>query len=74
MKYAKQFKVVPYSTETPSVSQLPSTFNNAFTKNISSDKKVIIYNQALSRIKDLTVEIYLRVPKKTKIMKLMMKL
>ena len=56
MKYAKKFKVVPYSTETPTASQLTSTFNNALTKNTFSDEKVKIYNQALSRIKDLTPE------------------
>ena len=56
MKYAKKFKVVPYSTETPTASQLTSSFNNALTKNTFSDEKVKIYNQALSRIKDLTTE------------------
>ena len=56
MKYAKNFKVASYSTETPTASQLTSTFNNALTKNTFSDEKVKIYNQALSRIKDLTPE------------------
>ena len=53
MKYAKK---VQSSTETPSVSQLISTFNNALTKNIFWDEKVKIKNQAFSRIKYLTAE------------------
>ena len=47
MKYAKKFKVVPYSIETPTVSQLTSTLNNSLTKNTFSDEKVKIYNQEL---------------------------
>ena len=53
MKYAKKFKLVPYSTETPGVSQVTTTFNNALTSNTFPDEKVKIYNQALSKIKEL---------------------
>ena len=53
MKYAKKFKLVPYSTETPGVSQVATTFNNALTSNTFPDEKVKIYNQALSKIKEL---------------------
>ena len=53
MKYAKKFKLVPYSTETPEVSQVATTFNNALTSNTFPDEKVKIYNQALSKIKEL---------------------
>jgi len=53
MKYAKKFKVVPYSAETPGISQVNSTFNNALTSNTFPDEKVKIYNQALSKIKDV---------------------
>ena len=56
MKYAKKFKVVPYSIETPAVSQLTSTFNNSLTKLTFSDEKVKIYNQGLSKIKELNSE------------------
>ena len=50
MKYAKKFKLILYSTETPAVSQVTTTFNNAFTSNTFPDEKVKINNQALSKI------------------------
>jgi hypothetical protein len=53
MKYAKKFKLVPYTNETPAASQIVSTFNNALTTDKYPDEKVKIYNQALSKIKDL---------------------
>ena len=56
MKYAKKIKLVPYSIETPAVSQLTSTLNNALTKNTFSDEKVKIYYQALSKIKEINSE------------------
>ena len=52
MKYAKKFKVVPYSIETPAVSQLTSTLNNSLTKNTYSDEKGKLYYQALSKKKN----------------------
>jgi hypothetical protein len=53
MKYAKKYKLVPYTNETPSASQLIPTFNNALTTDKFPDEKVKIYHQALSKIKDL---------------------
>ena len=53
MKYAKMFKLVPYSTETPAISQVIITYNNALTSNTFPDEKVKINNQALSKIKEL---------------------
>ena len=54
MKYEKNFKLLPYSTETPEVSQVTTKFNNALKSNTFPDEKVTIYYQALSKIKDLT--------------------
>ena len=56
MKYAKKFRVVPYTTETPALSQVATTFNTALTTNTYPDEKVKIYNQALSRIKEIKAE------------------
>ena len=53
MKYAKKFKLVPYNNETPAASKIVITFNNALKTDKYPDKKVKIYNQALSKIKDL---------------------
>ena len=56
MKYAKKFRVVPYTTETPALSQIASTFNTALTTKTYPDEKVKIYNQALSKIKEMKAE------------------
>ena len=53
MKYAKKFKLVPYTNETPAASKFFSTFNNALATNKYPDEKVKIYNQVLSIIKEL---------------------
>ena len=56
MKYAKKFRVVPYTTETPALSQIATTFNTALTTKTYPDEKVKIYNQALSKLKELKPE------------------
>ena len=56
MKYAKKFRVVPYTTETPALSQIATTFNTALTTKTFPDEKVKIYNQALSKLKELKPE------------------
>ena len=56
MKYAKKFRVVPYTTETPALSQIATTFNTALTTKTYPDEKVKIYNQALSKLKELKSE------------------
>ena len=42
MKYAKRFRVVPYTTETPALLQIATTFYTALTTKTYLDKKVKI--------------------------------
>ena len=56
MKYAKKFRVVPYTTETPALSQIATTFNTVLTMKTYPDWKVKIYNQALYKLKEFKSE------------------
>ena len=53
MKYAKKFKLVPYSVETPASTQINAALTNSLRMPSIPDHKVKIYNTALTKLKEL---------------------
>ena len=56
MKYAKKFKLVPYSAETPASTQINAALTNSLKMPTIPEQKVKIYNTALTKLKELQEE------------------
>ena len=56
MKYAKKFKLVPYSAETPASTQINAALTNSLRMPTIPEQKVKIYNTALTKLKELQDE------------------
>lgn len=53
MKYAKKFKLVPYSAETLASTQINAALTNSLKMPTIPEQKVKIYNTALTKLKEL---------------------
>jgi len=56
MKYAKKFKLVPYSAETPASTQINAALTNSLRMPTIPEQRVKIYNTALTKLKELQDE------------------